>query len=85
VSASNAMRQLLAAARFRAPEVAPPAPLLVLCSRGDRLVDPQCSIRLAAAWNARLAVHPTAGHDLPLDDGPWVAARVREWTADLRR
>jgi hypothetical protein len=24
-------------------------------------------------------LHPSAGHDLPLDDGPWVAAQVRDW------
>jgi hypothetical protein len=26
-----------------------------------------------------LALHPTAGHDLPLDDGDWVARVVRLW------
>lgn len=85
VCAANALRQLVAAARFRAPLRAPAPPVLVLCGRRDALVDPACSMRLAAAWHATLAIHPDAGHDLPLDDGDWVAARIREWIDDLRR
>jgi len=85
VSTANTLRQLLAAARFRAPFRPPMTPLLVLCSRRDALVDPACSMRLAHAWSATLAIHPDAGHDLPLDDGDWVAARIREWLGDIRR
>ena len=81
VTQANALRQLLAAARFRAPSARPPVPLLVLASQGDRLVDHRCSLRLAAAWDAPLRLHPGAGHDLPLDDGAWVARAVAEWLA----
>lgn len=79
---ANALRQLLAAARFRAARDAPRCPVLVLASARDALVDPDCSRRLATAWGARLAIHPDAGHDLTLDDPEWVAAQVRAW---LRR
>jgi pimeloyl-ACP methyl ester carboxylesterase len=79
VSRANALRQLLAAARFRAPPPRPPVPLLVLASTRDALVDPQCSRRLAQAWALPIAEHPTAGHDLPLDDGAWVARQVERW------
>lgn len=79
VSRGNALRQLLSAARFRAPAQKPAVPLLVLSSAGDQLVDPRCSARLAHAWQAPHAVHPNAGHDLPLDDGPWVAREVAKW------
>jgi len=24
-------------------------------------------------------IHPEAGHDLPLDDGAWVAGQIRAW------
>jgi pimeloyl-ACP methyl ester carboxylesterase len=84
VSQANALRQLWAAARFRAPATRPPVPLLVLASQGDRLVDHHCSLRLAAAWDAPLRLHPSAGHDLPLDDGAWVAQAVADWLADGR-
>jgi len=79
VSAGNALRQLVAAARYTAPSAKPLAPVLILTSRNDRLVDSRCSHRLAERWGASFAEHPTAGHDLPLDDGPWVAAQVRRW------
>ena len=83
VSGANATRQLLAAARFRGPDTLEPVPSLVLASEKDALVDPACSVALASAWGADLRVHPTAGHDLPLDDGAWVAEQVRAWWLSL--
>ena len=79
VSSRNALRQLLAAARYRAPQRSPFARLLLLAGAGDRLVDPRCSQTLASRWQARLVMHPTAGHDLPLDDEAWVLSEIREW------
>lgn len=83
VSGANALRQLWAAARYRAPLAPPAPPLLLLASRTDRLVDPACSRTLAQRWHCPLVEHPDAGHDLPLDDGPWVAEQVRAWLATL--
>ncbi len=79
VSRRNALRQLIAAARYRAPAGRPAPRLLVLASAKDALVNPVCSQHLAAHWKAALAIHPGAGHDLPLDDAAWVAARVGDW------
>ena len=81
VTRANALRQLWSAARYRAPPQKPAAPLLILCSAGDRLVDHHCSLRLAQAWRCGYRLHPDAGHDLPLDDGPWVAGAVSAWLA----
>lgn len=79
VSLANALRQLGAAARYRLPPGAPACPVLVVCSAGDALVDPRCSAALARHWGCALAVHPGAGHDLPLDDGDWLARCVADW------
>jgi pimeloyl-ACP methyl ester carboxylesterase len=79
VTRANALRQLWSAACFRAPAVKPAVPLLLLSSAGDQLVDQRCSANLARAWQAEHAVHPNAGHDLPLDDGAWVAQAVADW------
>ena len=79
VSASNAVRQLLAAARYRAPREAPGVPLLLLASEHDQLVDSRCSQAIADAWHCPLRMHPAAGHDLPLDDPRWVTDQVRRW------
>ena len=78
VSAGNVLRQLFAAARFRAP-AGVAAPVLVLASRGDRLVSPACSRALAEAWQLPLREHPGAGHDLPLDDPRWIVAEIVRW------
>lgn len=79
VSTANALRQLFAAARYRAPARAPDLPLKVLVGAGDSLVDPDCSRRLAQAWQLPIAEHPTAGHDLALDAPDWIAAQMEAW------
>ncbi len=79
VSRRNAIRQLIAAARFRAPMVKPATRVLILTSKCDALVDTRCSQALAAAWNCSIAEHPSAGHDIPLDDGAWVIRQIMEW------
>ncbi len=81
VSASNALRQLWAAARFKASNQAPAVSVLVLASRQDGLVNVRCSRRLSEQWSADLELHDSAGHDLTLDDGPWVTGAVARWLA----
>ncbi len=85
VSRHNGLRQLLAAARFRGPLDGVAPPVLLLAASGDRLVDPACSTAIARAWGAPLMLHEKAGHDLPLDDGAWVAASVRRWLDQRQR
>lgn len=77
----NGLRQLWAAARYQAPRSAPPVPVLLLNGSQDQLVHPSCSAVLAERWGAPLIRHPTAGHDLPLDAGPWVRQQVLRWLA----
>lgn len=78
-STANALRQLAAAARYHAPPARPHEHVLMLQSLGDRLVNPVCSTRIAETWRWPLFSHPSAGHDLTLDDPEWVIARIREW------
>jgi pimeloyl-ACP methyl ester carboxylesterase len=79
VSAANALRQLWAAARFRADTQAPRCPTLLLSSKADGLVDPVCSLRIATQWNASHAEHSWAGHDLPHDDSEWTSQVIARW------
>ncbi len=71
------VRQLVAASHFEPPALGRGcrSPLL-LTSSGDRLVDPDCSARLARHYAAVLRRHPSAGHDLTLDDPTWVCSQV---------
>jgi len=79
VSRPNALRQLWAAARFNAGRTVPRCATLILSSANDRLVNPVCSARLAAAWGAVHLQHPWAGHDLPHDDPAWTSETVGAW------
>lgn len=82
VMGMNALRQLMAAATFKADQK-PESPLLLICSRLDRLVDYRCSAAIAAAWDAPYREHPTAGHDLPLDEPQWLADTIAAWLTSL--
>lgn len=73
-------RQLAAAATFRAPRKLP-QPVLVLVGRGDQMVDPRCSDDLARRFDADLAVHPEAGHDLGVDAGDWLVTSIASWAS----
>ena len=83
VSRASALNQLLAAAHYRAPLVAPAVPILVAGTHGDRLVSPRCSEALAGHWRVPLVQHADAGHDLPLDAAEWLAAQVGRFQSGL--
>jgi len=69
------LRQLMTGARSFAPKSLQ-RPVLVLSSRGDRFVNPDCSRalyeHLAKITSTEWQVHPTAGHDLAEDAPDWV-------------
>ena len=48
----------------------------VIASTCDRLVAPICSKRLAEYFGSPLITHPSAGHDLPLDDPDWLLQQI---------
>ncbi|NUM88248.1 MAG: alpha/beta hydrolase [Bdellovibrionales bacterium] len=73
----NAIRQLLAAARFSAPPPPTAAKVKILGSQGDRLCHWRCSEAIASHWHADLRLHPNAGHDLPVDDSAWLLEQLR--------
>ena len=76
---ANILRQLQAALCYRAVMTAPPIPVLLLAGQQDELVNAKCSLTLAQHWRCVIRLHPTAGHDLPLDDGDWVTQQVKTW------
>lgn len=73
---TNALRQLWAASRFRPPRCRRDLPALILASRADRLVDWRCSDLLSRSMQWPLALHASAGHDLPLDASQWVVGQI---------
>lgn len=76
VSWQTALRQIAAAARFKLSAKRPLGSALVLASQGDRIVDWRCSQEFERRWQWSLRVHPSAGHDLPLDAPDWVISQI---------
>jgi pimeloyl-ACP methyl ester carboxylesterase len=80
----NFARQLTAAALFAPKLPKPQQPVLLLNGAGDRMVHPSCSKEIAARWGATLVQHPTAGHDLTVDDGPFATKEIIRWYESLQ-
>jgi hypothetical protein len=49
----------------------------------DQLLLTECFKPMAQHWGCVLRIHPSAGHDLALDDGMWLAQKVQEWIINL--
>ncbi|MDL0431101.1 alpha/beta hydrolase [Marinobacter sp. TBZ242] len=75
----NACSQLKAAATFKPRPERPLPDALLLASKGDRIVHWKCSEALEQRWQWTLKVHPSAGHDLPLDDPQWIIRQMESW------
>lgn len=69
------LRQLAAASQFRAPKKLL-IPCLVLASQNDHMVSVSCSEKLAKILKAEIRIHPTAGHDISVDDPEWLVAQI---------
>lgn len=80
---SNFFRQFIAATRFKPNLKTISSPILLLNSLGDRLVDSSCSVAIGSKWNWQLKTHPTANHDLPLEDPDWVISKVKDWLSKI--
>ena len=77
-SKMTAINQLAAAAQFALPSKIK-VPMLVLASRADRMVSYECSKQIAGKYNAEIKIHPTAGHDIAVDDANWVVEQIANW------
>ena len=83
MSRRNAVRQIYAASRYRLKDRPADTPILLLNSAGDRFVNPVCTEALGKWLTIPWQTHPSAGHDLPLDEPEWVLERVDEWRQHL--
>jgi len=83
VSKKSTYNQLIASSTFT-PAKKPEQPLLLVASKCDRLVDYRCSLALQKSWQSDYLEHPSAGHDLPLDDPEWLAENIVEWYSNVQ-
>jgi pimeloyl-ACP methyl ester carboxylesterase len=83
VRKKDAFAQILAALRFKTPKVIS-VPMLVVGGKGDQLVDVSCSERIAQQFKGTLVTHPTANHDLALDEPNWLMEQILNWITQTR-
>ncbi|MEK6554461.1 MAG: alpha/beta hydrolase [Bdellovibrionota bacterium] len=69
--------QLMASSQFVLPQSLK-VPVLILASIKDHMVDVRCSKMMAERLKAQIKFHPTAGHDLTLDDPNWCVEKIYE-------
>ena len=73
---ANGIAQTWAASRYRGPITAPIQDVWFYNAEKDHLVKSACTARIASKWQKPLDTHPTAGHDLPMDAGGWLASLI---------
>lgn len=78
VTRTTIMTMLRAAAQFR-PQPSCTVTGLVLASKEDRMVSVRASQAIARQFHWPIQEHPTAGHDLPMDDPVWIADKLAHW------
>lgn len=83
VSKESVINQMTACTLFKSTEK-PLHPLMIAASRADRLVDFRCSVALHQAWQTAYQEHPSAGHNLPLDDPDWLAEKIEQWYTGIQ-
>ena len=76
ISLKNFIRQIKLAKHSQF-ESKPQCQVTVLTSENDHLVNYKCSLTIAKHWQINPHIHPTAGHDLPLDDGLWIIEQIK--------
>ncbi len=81
---ANILRQTLAGIRYSTRKRKPNLPLLIVGSKKDKLVAPECIIKTHQAFGGKLVWHPTAGHCLPLDEPDWLSVEISDWISSTK-
>ena len=82
MSRMNIFRQTLAGMRYNLNGQKPEIPILVIGSKGDRMVSPSCIEKIHNHFGGDLIWHPTSGHGLPLDEPEWLSKTVSNWSRE---
>ena len=76
---ANILRQTIAGMRYSAPKNKPQLPILVIGSKGDRLVREACITKVHHEFGGELVWHDTSGHGVPIDAPEWLVSTVKIW------
>ncbi|MEW6467270.1 MAG: alpha/beta hydrolase [Bacteroidota bacterium] len=82
MSRMNIFRQTFAGMRYQ-PEGKPGLPLLIIGSKADSLVCPECIEKTYEAFGGTLVWSQTSGHGLPIDEPVWLSEQIAHWVNTL--
>lgn len=83
-SRKAAFQQIIAALKYQAAKQKPLEHVCLIASKKDRIASYRCTLNLAAYWHVGFYLHPSAGHDLALDDPEWLTETLCNWYMNSR-
>ncbi|MCO4753162.1 MAG: alpha/beta hydrolase [Bacteriovoracaceae bacterium] len=79
VSRVSFINQIRAALSFTPDTTRPETKRLILAAKADRLCSYKCSEKIAKKWDSPIEYHPSAGHDVPIDDSQWLIDKINSF------
>ncbi len=79
----NIWRQLIAIGSFHSEEINAVRPLLYINSIHDQWMSPDATDSMCERVPGKRMFHPTAGHDIALDEPAWLSQIVKVWLQSL--
>ena len=76
---ANILRQTIAGMRYEFSGSLPNIPVLIIGSKGDRLVSETCIAKVHNEFGGELVWHETSGHGVPIDAPEWLVSTVKVW------
>lgn len=79
MTTANILRQTIAGLRYEAPAYFPDLPILIVGSYSDRLVCPDCIVKVRDYFGGDIIWNDVAGHGIPIDQPEWLVDNVKDW------
>ncbi len=79
----NALMKQTVAGMLYKPSSSPEIPVLLVGSKGDKIVADECFRQIANAYHFDLILHETAGHGIPIDAPMWLADTTSVWASEV--
>lgn len=79
MSRKNIYRQTMAGMKYKAEQIKVTKPLLLVGTKGDRMVCVDCIDKMHVTFGGDLVWHPNSGHGIPLDEPIWLCSEISHW------
>jgi pimeloyl-ACP methyl ester carboxylesterase len=79
MSKKSILKHTIAGFLYGPKKMKPEIPLLIIGSKSDRLVCPNCIKKIHDTFGGTLIWHPTSGHGIPIDEPKWLSDQISNW------